>query len=76
MNKRYTLENKPTFRNGEMVDIDMRCFGFSPGIERGRIVGKSVTNVVDHWLVEFDHDFSPTYPYKVVSVQHTFILQK
>ena len=79
--KRYTLENKPKFAYGELVQVDMSCLGMTPpfengGIETGKIVGKSADHIIDQWLVEFSHDFSPTYPYRVVSVQHTFIVCK
>ena len=79
MNQRYTLENKPNFTYGDLVLVDMTCFGMSPpfqngGIEMGKIVGKSSDDIIDQWMVEFNHDFSPTYPYRVVRVQHTFIL--
>lgn len=74
--KRYTLENKPDFTDGELVQVDMACFGFPPKIETGKIVGKSMTHIIDNWLVEFDHTFPPTYPYRVVAVAHTFILCK
>jgi len=74
--KRYTLENKPTFSDGEPVQVDMSCFGFPPKIETGKIVGKASEHILDNWMVEFDHAFPPTYPFKVVTVQHTFILCK
>jgi len=76
MTERYTLDYKPTFKDGEMVLVDMSCFGFPPEIAMGKIVGRGSEHIIDHWLVEFGHNFAPTYPYKVVSVQHTFILKK
>ena len=73
--KRYTLENKPNFQDGELVYVDMSCFGYGTDeIKVGTVVGKSFTHIIDFWLVEFKEDFSPTYPYKVLPVQHTFIL--
>lgn len=73
---KYTLENKPIFVADELVAIDMSCFGFPPSIEIGKIVGKSFEHIVDNWLIEFKRDFRPTYPFSVVAVPHTFILQR
>lgn len=70
----YTLENKPAFKNGELVMVDMECFGFPPEIREGEIVGKATTNIIDTWLIRFGKEFGPTYPYNVVVVQHTFIV--
>lgn len=79
MTNRYTLENKPNFYDGEIVEVDMSCFGIQidegSDILTGRVVGKSITGIVDQWLIEFAREFR-LYPYKVVSVPHTFILQK
>ena len=75
MIKHYTLENKPKFKMNEQVAVDMRVMGMNEcGILTGRIVGKGSENVVDTWLVEFNQDFSPTYPFRVVSVLHTAFL--
>lgn len=69
--KRYTLGNKPNFKYREIVKVDISCFGGpSHGIESGIIVGKTTTHVIDTWLVEFSHDFSPAYPFRVVGVPH------
>jgi len=77
MIKHYTMENKPTFEDGEMVKVDMNCLGYPEGdIRYGKIVGKGMTHVIDHWLIEFENDFAPTYPYKVVQIQHTFIIDE
>jgi hypothetical protein len=75
MNIRYTLEDKPDFFDGELVDVDMSEFGLPPEILTGKIVGKASTNIVDNWLVEFPRAFPPSYPYQVVSTPHTFILK-
>lgn len=81
MIKHYTLENKPTFKDGELVKIDMSCFGYPTGyptgdIRIGKVVGKGMTHIIDYWLIEFENDFVPTYPYKVVQIQHTFIVDE
>ena len=76
MIEKYTLEHKPNFTDGELVQVDMNCFGFPPEILTGKIVGKSFEHIIDTWLVEFPRSFFPTYPFKVVPVQHTFILKK
>ncbi len=68
---RYTLEDpKPTFKDGEQVIVDMSVMG-GAGFLRGVIVGKGMENVIDFWLVRFDKDFGPTYPFKVTQVLHT-----
>ena len=75
--KHYTLENKPEFKDGDKIKVDMHCMGYPKNdIRIGIIVGKGMTHVIDHWLVQFDSDFSPTYPYKVVQIQHTFIIDE
>ena len=81
MNEKYTLYNKPEFKDGELVLVDMEPLGFPPEIRQGKIVGKTFVflytyNVFDTWLVEFDNDFAPTYPYKVVGIPHFCILIK
>lgn len=76
MNEKYTLYNKPEFKDGEIIQVDMEHLGFPPEIRKGKIVGKTFVNVFDTWLVEFDNDFGPTYPYKVVGIPHFCILMK
>lgn len=77
MNEKYTLtDKKPVFKDGQFVLVDMECFGFPPEIAMGKIVGRGTEHIIDQWLVEFGHDFGPEYPYRVVSVQHTFILKR
>jgi hypothetical protein len=75
MIEKYTLENKPNFVDGEIVSVDMSCFGLPPQIRTGKVVGKSFEHIIDTWLVEFDSTF-PSYPFKVAQVPHTFILVK
>ena len=73
----YTLENKPNFKDGDWVKVDMSCFGYPTNdLRDGKIVGKGMTHIIDQWLILFNDDFHPTYPYKVVSVQHTFIVDE
>jgi hypothetical protein len=81
--KLYTIENRPQFTDGQPVEVDMTCFGFpkstfngNPTIFTGRVVGKAVSNIIDQWLIEFATAFPPTYPYHVVSVPHTFIVDR
>ena len=76
MNEKYTLYTKPEFKFGELVQVDMEHLGFPPEIRPGKIVGKTFVNVFDTWLVEFDNDFGPEYPYKVVGIPHFCILIK
>lgn len=73
--KHYTLEKKPNFKMNEHVSVDMVKLGCPTyGILPGRIVGKGSEHIIDFWLVEFNMDFAPTYPYKVLSVFHTAFL--
>lgn len=75
--KTYTLEDpKPDFKYGDKIAVDMAHLGTPDyGILPGRIVGKGSVNVIDFWLVEFNRDFAPTYPYRVFSVPHVAILK-
>jgi hypothetical protein len=76
MIKRYTLENKPKFKDGDLVLVDMDVMGTAPlGILRGKIVGKGTEHIIDMWLVEFEQNFAPTYPFKVVSIIHTAFIE-
>jgi hypothetical protein len=75
MIKRYTLENKPKFKDGDVVLVDMSVMGSDAGVISGKIVGKGSEHIIDMWMIEFDRDFGPTYPYKVVSVIHTAIVE-
>jgi hypothetical protein len=74
--KHYTLENKPNFKDGEIVRVDMSKMGMDMNIMEGEIVGKSFSHVIDMWLVEFGIQFIPTYPYKVVAIMHTAIIDE
>lgn len=77
MNRTYTLmDPKPTFKDGDKVMVDMSVMGMgqdAPLLE-GTIVGKGSEHVIDMWLIQFDRDFAPTYPFKVLSVIHTAIV--
>jgi hypothetical protein len=77
MIKTYTLTDpKPDFKYGDTVGVDMAHLGATDlGILPGRIVGKGSVHVIDYWLVEFNRDFGPTYPYRVFSVPHVAILK-
>lgn len=71
MIKHYTLEDRPLFKMNENVEVNMAMMGMPEfGILNGKIVGKSIEHVLDHWLVDFGRDF-PRYPYNVVAVIHT-----
>lgn len=77
MIEHYTMENKPEFKDGDFVHVDMSKMGCeSYGILHGKIVGKTFVHVIDTWLVEFDRSFEPSYPYKVVGIPHTAIIKK
>lgn len=72
MIEHYTLTDKPSFKMNQRVTVDMAVMGLPEyGILPGRIVGKSLEHILDFWLVEFNQDFAPMYPYTVVSVLHT-----
>ncbi len=65
---------KPTFKNEAFVVVDMSFFG-GEGFRTGRVVGKGVEHVIDTWIVAFEKDFGPTYPYKVVGIPHTALVK-
>ena len=75
--KTYTLiDPKPNFKYGDTVAVNMAHFGIKDlGILPGRIVGKGSEHIIDFWLVEFNQDFGPAYPYRVFSVPHVAILK-
>jgi hypothetical protein len=76
MIKHYTLTDKPSFKMNQRVSVDMAVMGMPDyGILPGRIVGKSVEHVLDNWLVEFNRDFGPTYPYTVIAILHTAFMK-
>lgn len=72
--KTYTMMNKPIFKYGEEVEVDLAHLGCPKGTLKGRIVGRGSVHVIDMWLVEFEKDFGPTYPYRVFTVPHVAIL--
>ena len=75
MDKHYTLENKPEFKDGDIVRVDMAHLGLPNGtIKQGKIVGKSIINVIDHWMIEFPEYFSDDYKFKVLNIPHVAIL--
>lgn len=75
MIKHYTMEAKPSFVDGQIVQVDMERLGCPTyGIMSGKIVGKTFIHVIDTWLVEFKQAFPPTYPFKVLGVPHTAII--
>ena len=71
MIERFTLSDpKPSFKDGQFVIVDMGVLG-GTGYLTGKVVGKGSENVIDFWLVEFDKDFGPSYPFHVTNVIHT-----
>jgi len=76
MIKTYTMsDKKPEFKYGATVKVDMGHLGMANGkVLTGKIVGNGSVHVIDFWLIEFDQDFAPTYPYRVLSVPHVAIL--
>lgn len=78
MIKTFTLTDpKPNYKYGDAVKVDMSHFGATElGVLDGRVVGKGPVDVIDYWLIEFNIDFGPTYPYKVFSVPHVAILNE
>jgi hypothetical protein len=69
------MEHKPNFKDQEIVKVDMSRLGSDGGVVNGKIVGKSVVHVIDFWLIEFASHF-PSYPYKVLAVPHTAIINE
>ena len=77
MIKRYTIENRPIFKDGDKVKIDASCFGYTDNsILSGKIVGLAYKNAIDLWIVELNEYPHKTYPFKVLCVQHTFIIDE
>ena len=75
MIKTYTLEDpKPEFKYDDNVFVDMAHLGGN-GLLRGKIVGRGMVHVIDFWLVQFEKDFAPTYPYRVMQVPHTAVVK-
>lgn len=71
----YGLENKPSFEDGQKVDVDFNKLGMPEvGIVRGEVVGKAISHLLDFWIIKFDRNFGTTYPYKVISIPHTCIV--
>ena len=74
--KKYTLEDKPNFTNGQLVKIDMSCIDLKlNSIKEGIIVGKSVDHIIDMWLIKFNEIISTEYQYMVAAIPHTFIIK-
>lgn len=73
--KRYTLEEKPDFKDQQSVKVDMASLGCDEAIMEGKIVGKAMTHIIDYWLVEFPHHF-PSYPFRVLSIPHVSIVKE
>ncbi len=71
--KHYAMDQKPNFKDGEVVLVDMFMLGSDAGILSGKVVGKSSIHAIDMWMIQFDTCF-PTYPYKVLNVPHTAII--
>ncbi len=76
MIEHYTIEAKPKFHYGDMVEVDMAHLGNDLGILKGKIVGRGSEHIIDFWLIEFEETFGPTYPFKVVSVPHVAIVKR
>lgn len=76
MIEHYKIEDpKPDFKYGDVVLVDMAVLHGKEEVLMGKIVGKGSVNVIDFWLVEFEKDFAPTYPYRVMSVIHTAFIK-
>lgn len=77
MIEHYKLTDpKPIFKDGDVVLVDMDVMGCKEyGLLPGKIVGKGMEHIIDHWMVQFERNFAPTYPYKVVMIQHTAFLK-
>ena len=81
--KCYTMEDKPDFKNGQVVEVDFGCFGYTgnPRYFLGTVKGKVGTHVIDVWIIDFVSKIgeliglSP-YLYQALGVQHTFIVKE
>jgi hypothetical protein len=74
MKTHYTLENKPEFKDGDIIQVDMSHFGWPEEIRTGKIVGKSTNYIIDYWMIEFLDYICDGYKFKVLNVPHTAIL--
>ncbi len=75
--KKYTLENKPSFTNWQLVKIDMTCISSNfNAIKQGKVVGKSLNGIIDMWLIEFNEIISEEYQYSTAAIPHTFIIEE
>jgi hypothetical protein len=65
----YDIETRPQFEYGNIVKVDFKklCDN-NCGIIEGKIVGRTLDDVSERWLVKFSRDFAPESPYKVVSI--------
>ena len=73
------MANKPIFKYSENVRVDMSHLGWphltgKDNTMPARIVGRGSVHVIDMWLLEFEQDFGPTYPYRVFTVPHVAIV--
>lgn len=81
--KHYTMENKPKFKYGEMVKVDMAHSGFPQDeVWEGRIVGFSFSyeNVIDMWIIDFEKTIAAEkfkdYQYKSIVIPHVAIINE
>lgn len=79
--KYYTMTDKPKFKYGDMVKVDMNHFGFENGeIWEGRIVGFSYENVIDMWIIDFEKTVAAEkfkeYPYRSLVIPHVAIIDE
>lgn len=74
--ERYSLVNRPEFKYGDLVEVDMSVLDEdNERIITGKVVGIGIRNIIDHWLIEFEESFEPTYPFRVASIPHIAILK-
>lgn len=66
--------DKPEFQNNDAVEFTVD--GDVEGkLHTGRIVGKAINGIVDHWIILLDERVEG-YPWDAVSIPHTFIRRK
>ncbi len=76
MEDRHPLKqsDKPEYANNDVVEflLDGNVNG---KIYTGKVVGKAISNVIDHWIILLDEKVEG-YPWDAVTIPHTFIRKK
>ena len=79
--KYYTMTDKPKFKYGDMVKVDMNHLGLPKGeIWEGKIAGFSYENVIDMWIIDFEKTVATEkfkeYSYRSLVIPHVAIIDE